>query len=61
MKRLFNDTVSPYFTLPDGVTVTKGGSTVVLNEDILTMPEVTTAVKERKIRIEDTPDLANGR
>lgn len=57
MKRLFNDKVSPYLTLPDGTTVTKGGSLLVLNEEILRHPDIQRRLEDPKggIRIEDEP------
>ena len=55
MKRIFNDKVSPYVTLPAGETITVGGSMVVLNEGILESPEVKELINKKLIRIEEEP------
>jgi hypothetical protein len=71
MKRIFNDAdltklspeqvkkVHSYFTLPNGVTITHGGFMDVLNEDILELPKVKDAIKERLLRIEEVPEPSN--
>ena len=56
MKRIFNDKVHPYITLPGGETITCGGSTPVLNESILESPEIQKLIKEKQIRIEEEPE-----
>jgi hypothetical protein len=59
-KRIFNVNVYPYFTLPNGITITPGGSMDVLNEDLLDSPIVKRAVEEEGIRIEDVPQPPKG-
>lgn len=60
MKRIFNDEISPYLTLPNGVTVTLGGSMVVLNEDILEDPKIKKFQEQKKIRIEEESESTGG-
>ncbi len=60
MKRIFNDKISPYLTLPNGVTVTLGGSMVVLNEDILEDPKIKKFQEQKKIRIEEESESTGG-
>lgn len=57
MKRLYNDKVHPYLILPGTrLTVTIGGSTVILNDDILKHPDIKKLKKLKKIRIEQGPE-----
>jgi hypothetical protein len=56
MKRIYNDKIKPYLTLPDGVTITWRGSTLVLNEEILESPKVKELLKDQQIRIEEQPE-----
>jgi len=62
MKRIHNDKIRPYLTLPNGVTITCGGSTLVMNEEILESPEVMKwlADEEEPIRIVDEPGPSDG-
>jgi hypothetical protein len=53
MKRIFNDSYEPYFTLPNGVTITLKGSSNVLNEAILDSPIVKDACANGQIRVVD--------
>lgn len=53
MKRIFNDSYEPYFTLPNGITITLKGSSDVLNEAILESPVVKDACAKRQIRVVD--------
>jgi hypothetical protein len=56
LKRIFNENYHPYFTLPNGMTITVGGSSDVLNEAILESPIVKEACAKGQIRIEDVPE-----
>jgi hypothetical protein len=58
MKRIFNDTYKPYFTLPNGVTITLKGSSDVLNEAILESPTVKEACEKGQIRVVDVLELS---
>ena len=51
MKRIINDKIKPYLALPNGVTITIGGSSGILNDAILEMPEIKKLAQEKKIRI----------
>jgi hypothetical protein len=55
MKRIFNDKVSPYVTLPGGETITCGGSMPVLNDSILESPKIKEMIENRTLRIEEDP------
>jgi hypothetical protein len=56
MKKIFNDSYEPYFTLPGGVTITLKGSSDVLNEAILESPTVKDACRKGQIRVVDIPE-----
>ncbi len=58
MKRIFNDSYEPYFTLPNGVTITLKGSSDVLNEAILESPTVKEACAKGQIRIVDVSEAS---
>lgn len=62
MKRIHNDKIKPYLTLPNGVTITCGGSTLVMNEEILKSPKVREWLedKQKPIRIVDEPEPSDG-
>ena len=60
MKKMINLKIEPYFTLPNGMTITVGGEIDVINEDILRFPEVIAALEKGEIRIEDETGPPDG-
>ena len=57
MKRIFNDSYEPWFTLPNGMTINLKGSSDVLNEAILESPAVKEACAKGQIRVVDVSEL----
>ena len=54
--RIYNKKVHPYLTLPNGVTITMGGFSDVLNEDFLESPTVKRALENGDIEIDPDPN-----